>query len=187
MENYTSYSEKELFLMTAENDEAAFRQLYDRHASKIYSIAFLYLKSAVLSQDMVQEVFIKVWLKRKELYDLDNFSGWLHIVAKNLIISHLRKKTFEAESIMKDAKDKDNPEDHYVNKETAEIIHDAIRQLSPRQQQVYKMGREQGMPHSEIAKELNISQETVKEHMKQALRNMRTYLKEHLGILIFLF
>ena len=168
------------------DNETAFRQIYNRYAARVYTLSLVYLKSPVVSQDMVQEVFLKIWVKRKELSGIQNFGGWLQVVTRNTIISQIRKKIPEDASFINDVPGAISPEEQYVNKETAVMVREAIQRLSTRQQEVYRMAREEGLQRAEIARQLNVSTETVKEHMSQALKNIRSYLSENLGLLLLM-
>jgi RNA polymerase sigma-70 factor (ECF subfamily) len=177
------YTEKELLLMISADDEGAFRQIYEQHWNRIYTIAVLYLKSPVAAQDLVQEVFLKVWVNRTKLADINNFSAWLHVIARNLVISILRKKTTQS---LPDTEDSSAIRDEAVavdeqlaSKEIAGLIRKAIDQLSPQQQKIYRMSREQGLKLTQIAVQLSLSHNTVREHMSKALGNIRAYLRRY--------
>jgi RNA polymerase sigma-70 factor (family 1) len=186
-----AYNETELLLMLSIGDEKAFRQMYEQYWNRIYTMALLYFKSPVMAQDMVQEVFLKVWLNRAELPSINNFGAWLHIIARNLLLTTLRKKT----TLLLGRMDDDNmvpdqrptAEEQLAVKETATLIRKAIEQLPPQQQKIYRMSKEQGLKLTEIAAALHLSHNTVREHMSKALKNIRLYLLRHLEIgIIFL-
>jgi len=181
-----AYNEAELLLMVSTGDEKAFRQMYDQYWNRIYTMALLYFKSPVMAQDMVQEVFLKVWVNRAELPSINNFGAWLHIIARNLLLTTLRKKT----TLLTGRMDDDNSvpdqrptaEEQLSVKETAGLIRRAIEQLPPQQQKIYRMSKEQGLKLTEIAAALHLSHNTVREHMSKALKNIRLYLLRHLEI-----
>ena len=172
--------------MVSIGDEKAFRQMYEQYWNRIYTMALLYFKSTVMAQDMVQEVFLKVWLNRAELPSINNFGAWLHIIARNLLLTTLRKKT----TLLIGRMDDDNTvpdqrptaEEQLAVKETAGLIRKAIEQLPPQQQKIYRMSKEQGLKLTEIAAALHLSHNTVREHMSKALKNIRLYLLQHLEI-----
>lgn len=188
------YNEKDLLRRVAEDDEAAFRQVYEHHWNRVYSMGFLYLKSPVPAQDITQEAFLKVWIKRADLPALENFGAWLHVLARNLIITALRKKTelygLDIGTLNASPENTLVPDQQVVVKEIAALIGKAIAQLPPQQQKIYRMSREQGLKLTEVARELGLSHNTVREHMSKALQNIRAYLKQHadlLGLLVLLF
>jgi RNA polymerase sigma-70 factor (ECF subfamily) len=179
-----------LLLQVSKGNETAFAELYNLHWNKVYSIALLYLKSPDAAMDIVQETFLKVWTKREDLPELESFSAWLHTMARNLVIDSFRKKeTYEKHILQAAAKEEGTflPDQQLDSKQTAFFIHQAINNLPPRQQQVYKLSRIDGLKRSEVAERMNISPDTVREHMSKALKSVRAYLKEHLKLLILLF
>ena len=187
MHSDSTYNEELDLQLLAEEDEAAYRRLYDRYAGKIFSIAYSYLKSHTAAQDIVQDIFLKIWTKRKELSGLNNFEGWVRMVTRNLLIDTLRKLAREKKLLQRQLTQKDeDPLQPVVDNETAAIIRRGIDQLSPRQREVYLLAREQGFSYNDIANQLSLSPETVKEHMKQALRHLKMYIREYLAILTYL-
>lgn len=190
MSNVPVFDEREVLLRIAQGDELAFRRLYDRYADKVYTVAFMYMKSVVRSQDITQEIFLKVWTKRTELPEVKQFQDWLFILARNLIVSALRKKNVEysdaAAAEEEVVEEYLKPDRQLDSKEVAALVRDAIGQLPDRQRQVYKMAREDGLKRREIAAELQLSEETVREHMNKALRSIRSYLQKRLLFLLLL-
>lgn len=180
------YTEGELLLMISSGDEKAFRQIYELHWNRIYTMALQYLKSPVAAQDMVQEIFLKVWINRNELPALNSFGAWLHILARNFLITALRKKTTKYIWSVEDSGNVPDPiptaEEQLAIKEIAGLIRKAIEQLPAQQQKIYLMSREQGLKLTEVAAELDLSHNTVREHMSKALKNIRIYLMRHLEI-----
>ncbi len=181
----------ELLLMVSAGDEKAFRQIYEQYWNRIYTMALLYFKSPVAAQDMVQEVFLKVWVNRSELPAIASFGAWLRIIARNFLISSLRKKTTQYVWGMEDngtvPDQASSADEQLVMKETAGLIRRAIEQLPPQQQKIYRMSREEGLKLTEVAAALDLSHNTVREHMSKALKNIRLYLIRHLEIGVILF
>ncbi|MET7000435.1 RNA polymerase sigma factor [Chitinophaga defluvii] len=169
----------------AAGEETAFRHLYDQFSAKVYTMALSYLKSPLEVQDAVQDIFIKVWEKRALLPEVDNFPAWLHVIARNHLINSLRKKipsNFQQELTHQEpVEDHRLPAQQLDMKEMSQLIREAVEKLSPRQQQVYRMSREQGITLQQIALQLGISYDTVREHMNNALKSIRAYLEEHYG------
>ena len=178
----------ELLQQIANGDEIAFRSIYELYWDKIYSSALSYLKSPLAAQDAVQEVFLKLWINRKQLPAVKNFGGYLTIITRNLIIDGLRRKLpLHSSTVEDDAEEKEAiPDQQLEAKEMATHIRKAVSLLTPSQQQVYNLSREKGLPLKEVAAHLNISYNTAREHMSQALKGIRKYLKEHLGNLYLL-
>jgi len=171
--------------MVAVGDAQAFRYLYDQFANKVYTMAISYLKSPLEAQDVVQDIFLKVWEKRSDLPAIDSFPAWLHVMTRNHLINRLQKKI--PANFQQELPKQELPEDSLLPaeqldlKEMSVLIQQAVNTLSPRQQQIYHLSREKGMTLNQIASDLGISYETIREHMNSALKNIRVYLKEHYG------
>lgn len=177
--------EGNLLKLIADGDETAFRQLYDLYAGKIYTLALTYLKSPLPSQDIVQEVFIKVWEKRGQLHEVKNFPAYLHVMTRNLLIDQLQKKlpvyneNTWADNVL--TEDRNLPQQQLDYRELATLIQQAVEQLPLRQQQVYRLSRDQHLTHQQIARELKLSYDTVREHMSKALKTIRSIIEKKYG------
>jgi RNA polymerase sigma-70 factor (family 1) len=171
-------NDKNLLILVSQNSEAAFRQLFDLYWNKIYSVAFALTKSKMISEEIVQDVFLKVWTKRTELPALDNFDAFLFIVARNHIYNVLRKKSVEPvlSHPAPPCLDNAGPEQVFCAKETLQLVEQAVALLPDQQQAVFRLSRNEGLDYNTIALQLGISRSTVKNHMTKALRFLRQYL-----------
>lgn len=174
-------NERLLLLQIAAGDEIAYKQVFDRHWNKIYQVALSFLKSPEQAQDAVQLVFIKLWEKREKLPAVENFDAWLFIMARNTIVNFMQQKAFTAIEADIVPEDYLTPQSLLEYKQTATFIQEAIRQLPPQQTLIFRLSREQGLTHAEIARELNIAQATVKSHIIRALNSIREYVRMHSG------
>lgn len=182
--HHTLDNEKELLLRIAGGDEAAYKQVFDQNWNKIYQVALSFLKAPELAQDAVQVVFIKLWEKRDKLPAVENFDAWLFIMARNTIVNVMQQKAFsksdhEVEDVLPE--DYLTPESLLEYKQTAALIQEAIAQLPAQQSLIFKLSREKGLTHPEIARELNIAPATVKSHIIRALNNIREHVRRHSG------
>lgn len=171
---------KVLLLKVAEGDEKAFSELFRIYYNQLGDFIMRITESETITQEIVQDVFLKIWVNRKNLGEIECFKAYLLVVARNHAYNYLKKMAREkskskewARTIVHhtyiDIEDRDikNPED---------LIDEAINLLPPQQMKVYTLSRRNGMKQSEIARELNISLETVKKHMVLALRFLKNYL-----------
>ena len=188
MDQTTLNNEKDLIVQVSEGDAIAFRQLFDHYRNKIYSLGMLLTRSETLSEEIVQDVFLKVWEKREQLAEINYFNAWLRTVAKNTCSNYLRSLAMEKIALSRFASGSDTEtasvENDVIAKEYGQIIDEAIRQLPPQQKKVYMLSRHSGKKQDEIARELNISIYTVKEYMKLAQRSIRQYLESKLDLVI---
>jgi RNA polymerase sigma-70 factor (family 1) len=184
------YNEQLLLQEIANGDERSFAVLVDYHWNKLYAMGVAYLKSSSLAQDIVQDIFIKLWLKREELPAIKDFNSWLFILTRNALLDALKKNrriinTDESilEGLLEPAA---SSEQRYDYKHLSEVFQKGIEQLPPQQRQVFRMSFEQAMSHDEICDKLGIAKQTVKNHMVRALITLRTFLQSN-GALLTLF
>ena len=172
------YNEITLLQQVSEGDEFAFRQLFEAYRDKLYTYILKITESRETAEDTVHDVFLKLWTSREKLPEIQNLSAYLYRMAHNHAYNGLRrmaKHTLIVAELTRDATayESNDPDDILVRKEIQQFIHDAVNKLTPQQQQVYKMSREEGLKHEEIAQRLNISIFTVKKHMGDALISLR--------------
>jgi RNA polymerase sigma-70 factor (family 1) len=177
---YNNENEHKLLLQIAQNDGVAFKLIFDHYWDRIYSMALTYLKSPLYAEDAVQEVFVKLWNNRQQLPAVRKFDSYLFIVARNEIISTLRKKIVHApfyEYLSDELTEQVLAPDQQLDlKEFQTLIDEAIERLPVQQQRVYRMSRQEGMSQEQISQELDISISTIKGHMTKALQSIRTQL-----------
>jgi RNA polymerase sigma-70 factor (ECF subfamily) len=175
------YNEALLLRQVAEGNEKSFSVLVDHHWNSIYSMSVAYLKSSAVAQDIVQDVFLKVWLKREDLPAIKDFNSWLFILARNALLTALRTGKRQANfggSVLDDlAEPVQSPERHYDYKHLNELLQQAIEQLPPQQKLVFHLSHEQGLSHEEICERLGIARQTLKNHLVRAMISLRTYIQ----------
>jgi RNA polymerase sigma-70 factor (family 1) len=183
LSEYSSYDQQQLLKQIANGDQVAFEQFYNIHWNRIYSLALTYLKSSVQAQDVVQEVFLKIWVKRQNLSHVENPASYVYIMGRNEIINALKKKisldwlTEEQAELIPD-----NfmlPHEEIDLKQLQQNIGRAIDNLPDRQKLIFKLSREQGLNHEQIAARLGIEKSTVKNHIVRALNTLRSNLELH--------
>jgi RNA polymerase sigma-70 factor (ECF subfamily) len=182
------YEEAQLLTMLAKNSEFAFQLIFNRYRDTVYRSAMVWLKSPILAEEIVQDVFMKLWLQRDRLTGLRSLESWIFAVAKNQMLNGLKRTSHEwriREYWEKEELHIGNDTDYRVrHNELKELIVKAIDNLPAQQRMIYKMCREKGLSYEAIGKELTISSLTVKTHMARALRSIREYLKQHGDALI---
>ena len=181
------YEESKLVLLLADDSEYAFQLLYDRHRNRIYKTAIRFLKSPILAQDVVQDVFMKLWFSRKNMNASQPIEAWLHTVAKNNIINRLKKLTNEWKAltelpfittISNNATENSVQEAEYIS-----ILNHAISTLPEQQKKSFQMSRHENMTYIQIGEQLGLSPLTVKTHISRALLHIKSVLAEK-GIII---
>lgn len=182
--NMDALDEKLLLQQIAEGSEKAFAVLVERKWNNIYWQALTYVKSTHAAQDIVQEVFVKIWQTRKKLPQIDRFDSYLFIVARNHIISELRKRTdFPLSADEFDLEENNyRPDTALMQKNLATLIARAIELLPPQQKKAWELSRDKGLSHEQIAELMQVSKEAVKKHICRALNFLRSYISAHSDI-----
>lgn len=183
VEKIDLHNEKDLLHRVAEGDEAAFRVLYNHYRKKIYSLGLFLTKSETPAQELVQDVFLKVWEKREQLREISYFNAWLRTIARNTAINYLRARAVEKLGLAHLTINESSnclTENDVADRESAHLLETAVRLLPPQQQKVYILHRKKGLPHEAIAGQLNISVLTSKKYMKLALHSIRIFLERRM-------
>lgn len=175
--NYILYNERALLQEVACGNEAAFRELYDHYRNKVITIAYKLVHSRAEAMDILQDVFIKLWVNRSKLADVTNFNAYLNTVTRNHICNVLRKKLLEASLLLEmEEIQPENQADPVIVRQLQHLLHTAIHKLPQQQQKVFELSRIEGLRQSDIAEQLHISRETVKRHLAEAGKNLRNIL-----------
>ncbi len=176
-------NETDLLALVAEGNEKAFGILFHHYRPRIYSYAFNLFRNINLADELVQDVFLKVWLNRHKLPHILKFESWVFIIARNQVFDTLKLLAREASARKQMASLLDPEanlvEDHVLTKENEVRLQHALDHLSPQQKLIFTLSRHQGMKHEEIASQLNISRNTVKTHLVHALKTLRDILHFH--------
>jgi len=187
MTNYTSLTERDLLQRVVEGNEKAFSELYYRYHHQLGAHIFRLTESHFLSQEIVQDVFLKIWQNRETLASVKSFRSYLFIVSKNQALNAL--KSLVRERLKNEKWEKDNL-DHFELLDQKQyyysLLDEAIDRLPPQQQRVYLLNKQHKFKYKEIAKMMNISPETVKKHLQQAISSITTFIKGHSEIIMFL-
>jgi RNA polymerase sigma-70 factor (ECF subfamily) len=179
------HNERELLLLVSKGDQKAFRQLFDHYWDHICSVAFTFTKSVVLSEEIAQDVFTRIWQKRDRLTSVEKFDAYLFTTAKNHIFNQFRKRSLEQsyiEHLEQYCIDYSAlPEQKILVQETQKIIEKLVAELPEQQRTVYELNHNEGLDYSEIASRLGISRLTAKSHMVKALRTIRQSFRSYTG------
>ena len=175
----------ELLQKVAAGDEIAFAKMFDLYRPNIYSTALRITGADFIAEEIAQDTFLKVWLNRSGLPDLNNFDGWLYTIAKNLTFNALKGEQQEKKKrleMVRESLEVQYPQaDHLVQeKQFNAILEEAIARLPPKQKQTYLLIKRQEMKREEVAAELQVSPETVKWNLEQAMKSIRAFCLVHL-------
>lgn len=183
------FSEKDLFYKVADGDEKAFEELFYAHHNKLGSYVYGWTKSLQLAEEIVQDVFLKIWLNREVLSKVENFDNYLYILSRNYTFNALRK--IASEQLKRNEWAKHFEDDLDFDPDTASedylpLLEKAILNLAPQQQKVFILKRRQGLKYDEIASQLNIAPETARKHLAAAQRNIIAYIRTNPQVLLLI-
>lgn len=167
-------SDKEL-MRKMQKSESAFEIIFDRHWSRLYTYAFNVLKDQSVCEDLVQEVFIDLWQKRKEK-EIENLSAFLLQAIKFKIFNHIRSlKVVHGylDRISKLEITQASFEETLLAQEDEKLIRAMVEDLPSRCKEIFLLSRFEQLSNQEIATQLGISIQTVKNQISKALSHLR--------------
>lgn len=174
-------SERILILDLNKGNEQAFRKLFDTYGNDIYTYSLSLLKSPDSAKEIVQDVFLKVWLKRETINPDQSFKSWVFTIARNLSFNVLQKSVNDKklkQEIFYQRHEAYSPIDRGIQETEFELLRlKAIDTLPPKRRLIFKMSREEDKSYQEISVVLKISVSTVKNQMSKSLGTVRTFLQ----------
>jgi RNA polymerase sigma-70 factor (family 1) len=178
----------------ADGKPEAFLLVFQTYSSKLYTFAFKITRSRELAEEVVQDVFLNVWLNREKLRDVRNLDAYLNRVTRNLSLNVLRdlaKEKLLTRDIVADEHFEDDSTQQALNhKDLVGLVHLAIAQLPAQQQRVYQLCHAEGLSYEQAAQALNVAPSTIHSHMKSALKSIRGHFRKMgvpMAIILMLF
>ena len=172
----------DLIKLLKKGDVKAFDNIYNLYCIKLFKFVFRYVKLVQDAEGIVQEVFITLW-ETKDRVDIQKFDSYLFTITYNKTISLLRKRMSEKRSLEYLKLTQQNitsadiiDEIHYL--QLTENLRKLVDRLTPRQREIFLLSREKGLTHKEISEMLNISENTIKNHLVSALAYIKSHLDE---------
>jgi RNA polymerase sigma-70 factor (family 1) len=179
---HSQHNEKELVRRTAEGDADAFSALFHQYHQELAGYILRLTHNLSLTEEIVQDSFIKLWVRKELLAEVKDFRSYLFGLSRNRTFNYLRdlaRNTLQQQAwvtqVIEQAHDVEEPDREYY----FTLIEEAVRHLSPQQQKIYLLSRREGLKQEEIARLLQLSRHTVKRHMSLALRAIMTYVRTH--------
>jgi len=168
--------------ISGENSIEYFKSIYMEYFDRLFSYALIITKSEDLAKDVVSDVFFNLWKTKTDLAAISQLKSYLYACVKNQAIKTLASDPvrFDAESYHNAVASVEwvNPEELLIGKELEEFLESVIGGLPPQCGLVFGMIKERRMNHDEVAAELGISKETVKYHLKTAMKHIRRKLED---------
>lgn len=186
MLTYSLLSDLELTALLKEGDAAAYTVVYNRYFNELYIHAYARLRDKEEAQDVVHELFATLWNKRAELMFKSSLPAYLYTAVRNRIldvIAHQQVESRYVTSLQHFIEEGYCITDYQVReRQLAALIEKGISELPPKMRAIFELSRKHAMSHKEIAEQLNLSEQTVRTQVKNALRILRLKL----GLMLFL-
>lgn len=190
MTDCRQYDEKALLAEIAAGDELAFRKLFDLYKERFYAVVLKMTNSDEVAQDIVQDVFMNIWTKRESLADVKNPSSYFFTAVYRRVYHHYRKiglekKLLQVASLVTESEN--TTEEMMLAHESMNLISQAIAKLPPQQQLVFKLSKQEGLSREDIAHQLHLSPNTVKNHLADAIKFIRVFLRNSTLVFLIIF
>ena len=168
-------------MLLKKGDVIAFDKIYEMYSKRLYGFVLRYVKQKEDAEGIVQEVFIKIWETRNKIDIYSSFDSFIFTITYNITINLLRKRISEHKyqdrlKSVQQITEADEIIDEIYFKEINTQLQLLLDKLTPRQKEIFQLSRDKGLTHEEIAKKLDISVNTVKNHLVSAL----TFIKSHI-------
>lgn len=188
-------SNTELVKLLKKDDMKAFDIIYKKYSRRLYGFVFRYIKQEADTEEIVQDVFIKIWKCRNKMDVYSSFESFLFTIAHNATVNLLKKRATEQKYVehvksLQIINESYELTDEIHYKELMQKFQGLVNELSPRQKEIFQLSREDGLSNKEIADKLGISIQTVKNHLVTTLSFLKSKLDNNLlisGLFISLF
>jgi RNA polymerase sigma factor (sigma-70 family) len=182
------HNEKELIEQVVKGSEKAFGELFYAYHNQLGEFVMLLTNSQELTEEIIQDVFVKVWLNREALLNIDKFTAYLFILTRNYTLNCIRKLVNERKSReLYSSLEIADPEKEFIvidgepGPDYEALIDRAVANLPPQQQKVFML-RQKGLKNTEIAQKMEISQQSVKKYQQWALKSVSEFVKAHVAL-----
>jgi len=183
--------ERELLLLLKQGNEQVFEKIYNLYSPRIFGNIYKMVKSKPAAEEILQDVFIKIWSNRASI-DLDkSFRSYLFRIAENKVYDFFRKavrdKKIQVELFATATEEYEHIEEMIYTKENALLLQKAIDSLSPQRQQIFRLIKLDNKSYNEVSSQLGISVSTISDHIVKANKAIREFIFTHNGMTIIIF
>ncbi|TKG95608.1 RNA polymerase sigma-70 factor [Puteibacter caeruleilacunae] len=183
--------ESELVKKLKEGDQQAFAELFERFSNRLYHFALGYLGSGPIAEEIVQDVFLKIWEKRADLKPEQSFKSYIFTITFNSIrkffirkdLEESYKQQFAAEFMVHTSRDEERIDYEWMLKEVDRIIN----KLPERRREIFILSRKEELSINEIAEKLDLAPKTVKNQLTEASKFIKEELKDNNNLELILY
>ncbi|RQO78145.1 RNA polymerase sigma-70 factor [Pedobacter sp. KBW01] len=182
-------NESELLAALAGGSERAFEKIYWHYVGRIHPYVLKMVKDELVAEEIVQEIFVQLWEKRALLSSVQHPTSYIFHMASSRTLNYLKKQSNHSRILMNYARLGSElvnaTADDFDLKESAAIIEEAVAQLPEQRRLIFEMSRKQGMSNEQIADELSLSRQTVKNQLVHALKFIRSFMEKRQKLFSF--
>lgn len=181
-------NESDLLQQVAAGNEHAFRLLVENYSGLLYKFIHKHTSDPQLSEEIVQDIFVKIWQTRESLTGLRSFRAFLLVVSRNHLLNTIKKMMREKKKQWEWQKENTHlkEEDRQELEEVFGLIDDAVNKLPPQQKKVWMLSRREGLKYEQIAAEMNISRDAVKKYLQYANGAIKEHVTSNINIPLLL-
>ncbi|OJY95445.1 MAG: hypothetical protein BGP13_13760 [Sphingobacteriales bacterium 40-81] len=180
------YNEGELLQALRQGSEHAFTILYKHYSVPLYYNILSLVKDECTAEELVQDVFSKIWKQKASINIEKSFSGYLFVTARNRVYDFFqqvnRDKVLHAKIMTMASEGYDHIEQALFAKENADLLRKAIDTLPPQRRRAFELCKLEGLTYRQASEEMGISLSTIKDHMVNAFDAIRLYISGHVGV-----
>ena len=187
MANRRSFDEEQLLAALKRGDKDAFALIYNAYVGKSYNFVYALVKDEETAKDIVQDTFIKVYLKRDTISKVSSFSSYLFKMLRNAVMDHFDSEIVRLRYLarLQHSEDFADVVNERMNvNELSEQIESALARMPKQRQHIFRLSRYKGVPNQEIARMFGISKRTVENHLTNALRDIRKNISDKVSVFI---
>ncbi|PTQ97908.1 RNA polymerase sigma-70 factor (ECF subfamily) [Mucilaginibacter yixingensis] len=183
-----AHTDEELMALVATGNRGAYSLLYTRYLNQLYRYVYLFCKSKEQSEEIVQDVFLKIWERREKLSGVESFKAYIFRTSKNLLLDHIRKQKVQVrayDQLVPVTEESPMMADtQLIYSQYRYLIQQAINQLPQKRKMIVEMRTQEDLSLDEIADRLSISKSVVKKQLYQGMDFVRNYMHSQANILL---
>jgi RNA polymerase sigma-70 factor (family 1) len=184
--NIGTLTDNELVGLFKSGNHAAYIELYDRYHDSIYRFIRKYLRSSELSEDICQNVFLKLWEQREQQVNILDFGAYIFTIAKRQSLDFLKRAAVEQAAmgliLQNYAPNLNAVEQGQEFTDYMDFIENVLNRLPQQSRNVFKLCRQQHKTYEEAAEILGISRHAIKKHMMRSMKVLKDAAENELGI-----
>ncbi len=181
---------EEIIRRLKKDDKSAVDDLFKYYYPRLYRFSVSILKIENDIDDILQEVFVKIWLNRQKINNAETFNSYIFTITKNEVLNLIRSKqkdqSFRDELYLRSVAEEYHTPNPVEYNEIKEGIDKIVENLTEKRKQLFVLSRTEGLSNKEIAQQLNISEKTVEDHITHAIKQIKNSLKD-MGIISILY